>query len=285
MENNKIISEATQSVDIAQTDQNLTVDAMFQQSSLPSLAKQIFSVAPISGPSGALFNLRKKPGTNDFELVRANVSVESPTPVKTTVTREAIQDMFAMYGKEAEQVIGKMFRGIANEQENTSALTFLNANAVAATNLTLTDSLNAETNLFEITQKVHELVLKINSKNLRSYESWAVIPYSPLAGIMALTKYVGGEDKETRGLFIGQVGQTKFYVNPDATSSVAYVGIKDSDNMSKSSAVFSPYQAQIVETQDPDSGEMVYFIFNRYAITMSPLNEVGNELMYKFSIL
>jgi len=57
---NKTILETTDSIDIAQTDQNLSVDDMFQQSSVESLAKKICAVLPLTGPSGALFNIKKK---------------------------------------------------------------------------------------------------------------------------------------------------------------------------------------------------------------------------------
>lgn len=385
---------------IATTDENLTIDTMFQQSALPSLAKQIFSSIPVHGPTGAIFNLRKKVGTNDIELVRGDVTVISPSvSIPTGITQEAIDDMRSIFGKEANNIIGKLLRGIANDDENEKTIAFLEANSAVAADLTLSNSLNAEVNLFEITQKVHELVLKINSRNTRSYESWAVIPFTPLGGIMGLSQYAGAADKDERGLFIAKIGQTKFYMNPDSTitlgteatgvatvvgstnvtavsattgifenatltitdngtnitsvtssldtldtngvfvaaagdnllpapvalgataltltggatitltsaatgaggaatfdttgavawsstpSTMAYVGIKDTENPSKSSAVFSPYETQISPVTDPQSGNVNFHIFNRYAITPSPLSVLNNEMLYKFNIL
>jgi len=271
--------------EIATTDENLSVDVMFQQQELPSLGRQIFSVVPMNGPTAALFNIRKKAGANDFELVRAEVEVYPSQSINTGVSQEVIQDLKSQYGKEANQVIGTLLRGLSNDQENTRTLEFLEAKSLAVPDLQLSDSLNAENNMFELVQKVHELVLKANSQNMRSFEAFCVIPYQPGAAIAALSNYVGGEDKDERGLFLAHVGQTKFFMNPDATSTKAYVGIKDSSNPSKSAAVFSPYRSNVTEAQDPDTGGSNYFIFNRFAITASPLHVAGNEMLFKFNVL
>jgi hypothetical protein len=270
--------------EIATTDENLSVDAMYQQAELPSLGRQIFSVIPMNGPTAALFNLRKKSGTTDVELVRAEVEVEPSTSIHTGISLEAIQDLRAQYGKEVGAVVGTLLRGLTNDQENTATLAFLDSKAKSEAALSLSSAGHAENNLFEITQKVHELVLKANSKNMRTYQAFCVLPFSAGAAIAALSNYVGGEDKDERGLFLAEVGQTKFFMNPDATSDVAYVGLKDSRNPSKSAAVFSPYRDTIVEAQDPNTGASTYHIYNRFAITASPLHESNNEMIFKFQI-
>lgn len=271
---------------IGMTDENLSVDSMFQQASLPSLAKQIFSVIPIYGPTGGLFNIRKKAAANEFELVRREVSVVSPSAsIPTSITLEAIQDLRAQFGKEADNVIGQLLRGLANDQENTATLAFLNAQSLDGIDLNLSNSLNAETNLFEITQRVNELVLQINSNTLRTYEAYAVIPFKPIAGIMALHNYAGGKNLDETGLFVAHFGQTKYYVNPDATSTKAYVGLKDTNNPSKSSGIFSPYQSQVMTGIDPATGNSTYNIYNRFAITASPLHVTGNEMFHMFDII
>lgn len=280
-EQNKLHEEIT-AADIATTDENLSALQMFQQTALPSLGRQIFSVIPMSGPTAALFNIKKKDAEDSFELLRNEVEVYASTPISTGVTKEAIQDLRSQYGKEASMVVGTLLRGLANDDENTKTLAFLDAEAKAETGLTLSDSLNAETNLFEITQKVHELILAMNNKNMRTFEAFAVIPAAALGGIMGLKGVM--DTTEARGLFVAQIGLTKFYLNPDATSTTAYVGLKDTMNPSKSSAVFSPYVTDIVEVADPDTGEMNYHIFNRYAITKSPLHVTDNEMLYKFTI-
>lgn len=270
--------------EIASTDSNLSVDDMFQQTSLQSLGRLIFSVVPTRGPTSGIFNIRKKPGTNNFELLRKNVEVYPSESIKTGLTNEVIQDIKSQYGSNANQVIGTLLRGLANEQENVKTMAFLNAECKAESDLNLTNSLNAEMNTFEIGQKVHELILKANTQNNRTFDSFCVLPYTFAAGFAALNVYVGGMDRDESGLFISEIGNTKFYMNPDPTSTTAYVGLKDAVNPSRSSAIFSPYVENVIEAIDPDTGNPVYFIYNRFAIASSPLHVTGNEMLFKFNI-
>lgn len=285
MEEIKNLQEQTTAANIADTDQNLSVESMYHQSAVQSLAYAVCSVSQLEGPTGGIFNIRKKDGTNDFELVRTDVQVFPFTPVNTGITQEVLQDIEAQYGLDGIQMVVKTLKGIANESENVKLFEVLDANSKADTNLQLSDSLNAEVNLFEITQRVHEIVLKMNQKNFRTYEAFCILPATPLGGLFGLKEYSGAEDKTERGLFVTQIGQTKFYLNPNINSNTAYVGLRDSSNGGKSSLVFSPYKNEIYKAQDPASGEQAYFLTDRFAITPSPLNVLDNEMLYKFEVL
>ena len=274
------------SPDIAGNDSNLIPDQLFQQTLLPSLGRQIFSVLPIQGPTSGLFNLRKKAGVNDFELIRANASVYPSESIKTGLTQEVIQDIKAQYGKSAGPIIGTLLRGLSNEQENNRTIEFLNSSSLVMSELDLSQPKNAETNTFEIIQAVTSLVFRANSKTLRTYKAFCVLPYEFGASFMGLGAYVtSGDDKQQDGLFVAQVGNTRFYMNPEATSNTAYVGLKDPSNPSKSSAIFSPYVSNVITAIDPNSGQQTNHIYNRFAITASPLHEPGNEMLFKFNII
>lgn len=274
--------------EIATTDENLSLDKIFQQTELPSLGRQIFSVLPMNGPTAAIFNIKTdvtNPSDKKATLLRNEVEVYPSDSISTGITQEAVQDIRAQYGMFANQIIGKLLRGLANDQENTRTLEFLDAQSLALTDLQLSDSLNAEVNLFEITQRVHETILKMNNQNFRTYEAFAVIPATALGGIMGLTQYAGGQEDDSDDLLVTVIGKTKFYLNPDPTSTTAYVGLKDTRNPSRSSAVFSPYVSTVVESPDPDTGNVNYHLYNRFAITASPLHETDNEMLYKFNVL
>jgi hypothetical protein len=284
---NPLVEDTTgaEAPNIASTDSNLSADQMFQQTSLPSLGRLIFSVIPTQGPTSGIFNIRKKAGTNNFELVRNNLDVYPSESIKSGLTMEVLQDIKAQYGSNANQVIGTLLRGLANDQENDKTLAFLTSNSKQEAELNLTAPQNAETITFEIGQKVHQLILKANTQGIRTYDSFCVLPYRWASAFAALNTYVGGMDKDESGLFISEIGNTKFYMNPNPLDTNAYVGLKDVRNPSKSSAIFSPYIETVVEAQDPDSGEMSFFIFNRFGICMSPLHVTGNEMLFKFNIV
>lgn len=267
---------------IAQTDQNLSIDGIFQQTNIPSLAREICSVAELTGPSGALFNIIRKDDSS-ITLIRKEVEVFPSEILKTSITREAIQDLKSQFGKDADSIIGTLFRGLSNDVENEKLLTVLSANSKDYGDLQLSDSLNASTTAFELTQRIHEIVLKINQKYQRSYEAFCILPAISMSSFMGLGSYLGSV-KDSKGLFITQIGKTKFYLNPDSTDLFAYVGLHD-DNLSKSSLVLSPYQNQILDAVNPDSGDIHYFLVNRFAITVSALHELNNEMLYKFKVL
>jgi len=291
----KIISESTTSINedtpgpgapnIATTDENLSVSGMFQQTLLPSLGRQIFPVIDMYGPTAALFNLRKKDVSDDFELVRNNVEVYPSKSIPTNITQEVVQDIKAQYGKNANTIIGKLLRGVSNQKENDNTLAFLATNSKGGPNLTLTDAANSRTTMFEITQRVHELVLYMNSPTSRTYHAFCVLPYTNAASIATFKGYGGADDEDADGLFIGTIGLTKFFLNPDATATDAYVGLLNEQEPSKSSALFSPYAEDIIEVVNFDTGNISYHIFNRYAITLSPLSVANNEMLHSFTII
>lgn len=270
--------------DIATSDENLSVDQMFQQVSLPSLGRMIFPVVGMNGPTAALFNLRKKPGTNDFSLVRAEAEVFPSTAIKTGMTQEAVQDIYSQYGKESKEVIGRLLRGLANDQENEKTLEFLSAQSLSATPVVLSNSGNARDNVMEVTQKVHTLILQANKSFTRTFHSYCVLPYALAASFLALNAFTGGgEEPADSGLFLGSIGHTDFFMNPDPAANEVFVGLSDT-NPSQSAAVFSPYDSSVLPATDPDSGDLTFHIFNRFAITASPLHVPGEEMMFKFEV-
>lgn len=268
---------------IAQTDQNLSIDNIFQQTNIPSLAKEICAIAQLNGPSGAIFNIIRKDNTT-IELIRKEVEVFPSEILKTSITREAIQDLKSQFGKDADSIIGTLFRGLSNDLENEKLLGVLGTNSKDYGDLQLSDSLNASTTAYELTQRIHEIILKMNQKYQRSYDAFCVLPAISMSSFMGLGTFLGSADKDSNGLFITQIGKTKFYLNPDSTDLYAYVGLKD-ENLSKCSLVLSPYQNQILDAVNPDSGDIHYFLANRFAITVSALHELNNEMLYKFKVL
>jgi hypothetical protein len=45
------------------------------------------------------------------------------------------------------------------------------------------------------------------------------------------------------------------------------------------------YQQQIVDALDPETGELYYFLVNRFAIVSSALHKPGKEMLYKFKVV
>jgi len=276
---------------VATTDENLSVNDMFQQALIPSLGRQIFPVEQIHGPTAALFNIRKKPDTviggvvtqvNDVELLRSEVICEPSISISTGITQEAIQDLRNQYGSNANVIVGNMLRGLANRQENASTIAFLNLKSLVGPNLTRSVPTNPRTTMFEIIGRTNELVAKMNIPDYRSYHAYIVLPFSIAGSLMSLAEYVNGKFGEE--LHLLTIGKIRVYVNPDPLATDAYVGLHDED-MSKSSGVFSPYMSDVVTSINADTGEEGFHIYNRYALTASPLHTPGEEMFHRFTIV
>jgi hypothetical protein len=288
-ENNVILNENTDGANapnIATTDENLSIESMFQEAGHPSLGKSIFSTADISGPTAALFNVKLKADKSGVELIRGEVEVFPSTSIKSGLTQEALQDIINQFGvKSARSIIGGMLRTLTNAQENTKTLEFLEAKSVNKTTLAFAGIDDAKVLLNMLTKRVADSIFEINSENLLSFDSYCVLPHN-VASSITLSNLGGGDLSKlisSKDLFIGKIGFTSYYLSPDPLATKIYVGIKDED-LSKSAAVFSEYCANISIGTDVDTGNDSYFIFNRYAITESPLSALSKKMMHKFTV-
>lgn len=277
---------------IACTDENLSINGLYQQAKLPSLGRIIFTVSDIHGPTGAIFNVRTKADGSGIEIVRNEVEVYESPAKRTTITTESLQDIVRQYGEDGLKMVAKYLRGVANEEENQRTIQFLKDHAISAGTLTLTDPRIPDACWREISMKVQDCVLQMNSKNRRTYKAFVVMPYRFGAAMMSLFADMKNSDyADIENLFIGSSGLTDWFVNPDNTDSNIYVGLMDKEGFGKGCAVFSPYTDEIVKAHGSMKDnplyfteQTAYFIFNRYAITISPLHTPDNPMIMYFTV-
>ncbi len=265
----------TESIDVAQTDE--IINAVIEMKQYNSLAYSICEVSPIHGPTGGTFALVYDEGK--IKLLRGEVIVEDDTIEHTGFTIEAAQDLLTTYGKSAVDYISRVFGAISSMNENRKLISKLSTFATPFADLTLTDPGNAETTMFEIQQRVSELILLINSSSFKSLDSFVVMPMNVAASMLAISNRLPNDKKEF-GLFLGANSRTNFYLNPDVSSDEIFVGIK-SDIPGMSSVIISPYFHAIKKAVNPSTGQEDMFNYNRYAITQSRLSEF-QSMLYKF---
>ena len=271
---------------VADADQNLSLEDMFIQLKLPSLPRQIFSEVDITGATGGTFAIRQKNNTNDFEVVRRNFNLEPSEPIHTGLTVEVMQDIEAMFGRNGKAIACDMLRSLANDNENKKCLDFLKANAVDNGEIEYTYGKDSEKRYFQLAQKVHECVLEANSKNIRTFSSWCVLPAIDAASISSVTEYVGGVDMTAHhSLYLCKIGLVKYYLNPDINDTNVYVGLKDDRLPGRSSAYFGNFKSDILKVVNQDSGQHEYYIYNRFGMSLSPLHESDNPMLFKFKII
>lgn len=279
------INEDAWAENIAVRDENLSINGLYQQCTLPSLGRAIFTVTPIHGPTASLFNVKTKGDGSGIEIVRSEVEVYESPAKRTTITSEALQDIIKQYGEDGLKMIAKYLRSIANDEENQRTVEFLQNNAVSAGSISLTEPDSPDSCWREISMKVQDCVLKMNSLHRRTYQAFVVLPYKYGASIMSLfADMKNSEYADINTLFVGSSGLSDWFVNPDNTDTSVYVGLMDKEGMGRGCAVFSPYTDDIVKVSNYKTGVPGYFIYNRYAITMSPLHTNSDPLLMSFTV-
>lgn len=285
---NQILTEATTNADIGTADFNFNqLLTTFEELPTASLIRSIAAVVPMKYSTGKVINVRRQALNNSFETVSANLTVNTGAgnPVQSGISIEAAQDLQAQYGLDGYKLVANMLRGIIDEEENNAFITWLDTNSTAGAALTLSAPTGAEQNLFEITQRVQELVITMNSGQFRTYDAFCVLPYKSAAAISALSRYVNENQDIRDRLWINKIGHTTYFVNPQVAHTNAYVGLmgKGTD-IGASSVIMGTYQEEILHSKYVESFQPNIGILNRYATALNPLSTAGNEMLHKFAI-
>jgi hypothetical protein len=279
--------EKTTHTDIGTADFsfNKVIDA-FQELPTTSILRSIAAVVPMKMSTGSVINIRRNGVTNSFETVESTMTVNdvSATPLASGLSVEVIHDLFRQYKESAYDYASALLRGIVDKAENDALITFLNTNSLNTTALVLTAPSSAEQTLFELTQRVQELVLKMNTPDFRTYEAFAILPYKYAASISAIQTYIGAKDKDEKRLIVSKIGKTIFYVNPDTTATKVYVGLAVNGSIAASSIIVGDYQQEILRSTFVESFQENIGILNRYATVVNPLSTSGREMLMEFTI-
>lgn len=271
---------------IETTDENLSLPEIYMKMRFPSVGKEIFTNAPVHGPTGAIFAIRGKASKDGYELLRSEVEVfPDMLEKKVEISKEVVEDLQSMFGLDGLKLLAAYLAGFAKEEENDKTLAFLEANCVSRPNLTLSEPQNPETTWKEISYKAHQLVLEANMTGKMTYNAFVLLPYKYAASIMAdFADLHNSSFANIDKAFVGNSGNLKFFINPNPEADTAYVGLTHLFDTGKSCATFSEYFNEIREALDPKSGRIKYFIYSKFALTKNPLHTTTTPLMFKFKI-
>tara|TARA_B110000881_G_scaffold157217_1_gene140046 strand:- start:256 stop:1119 length:864 start_codon:yes stop_codon:yes gene_type:complete len=260
----------------------------FEELPTISLLRAVAAVVPMKMSTGQIINLKRNAATNSFETVVSTLTINTATanPIQSGLSMEAMRDLTNQYGIDGYKIAANLLKGITDKEENDAFVAFLGANSLATPVLTLTDAGNAELNLFEVTQRVQELVIKMNTPSFRTYDAFVILPYKQVAAISALSKWSGGDEDLDSRLIVNKLGKTKYYVNPDPAATEAYVGLSDDDkkSMGASSVIMGTFPQEILKSGFVESFQGNIGILNRYATAVNPLSVGGAEMLVSFVI-
>jgi len=270
---------------IETTDQNLSLPELYQQLSIPSLAESVLFTSKLDGATGAIFNIKKNDEGDGIVLLRNDVEVYPSKPIKSEITTEAVEDIMKQFGINGVKSISEVLRGLSNDDKNTKLLEFLQLHAVKEDETLQLTSSNAKDTYFELTKRIAKSVLSMNTKGVKTYRASIILPYELASIVMGYTDNFAKNLPSTTTYYVGGNELHDFYINPIATDKNIYIILNDKYTQGKSAGVFAPYQDEIKVSVDPESGQPVYFIFNRFAMGISPLHTVDDPSIKSFTFV
>lgn len=285
-----------QAVDISTIDELLNNGSLSTYLGMSSLQADLFPTLPLKGPGGQFLNVQRK-DVNDntvFELLRGEVRLFESDPEKTGITKEALEDLIQQHGKENQvKVLNALFTGIINDKINDEVQTFLDNNSFQLNDLTLTPEIlmNAERTVYQIVKQVGEIIQTQNETIFKSCKAYCLMPqtYAGQFEVLGLFGKVDTKNCGTKGYsnIIQESKNIAFVINPNPNIKDVYVGFRDLEEPNRSQAQYSPYKSDIRTQVSFESGEINYHIFNRYALTMNPVQDDSSQktaMMWKFEI-
>jgi|TARA_B100002003_G_scaffold106127_1_gene98610 hypothetical protein len=285
----KELIEETHNDDIGTADFSFNkLIKTFEELPTVSLLREVATIVPMKMSTGNIINIRRNASTNSFETVEATLTINtaSSNPIQSGLSVEAMTDLNNQYGLDGYKIAANLLKGIVDQTENDAFIVFLDANALNTTPLVLSDPNSAEPCLFEITQRVQELIIKMNTPNFRTFSAFAILPYKNAASISALSHYVRGEEEAKKDLILNKIGNTSYYVNPDVTATKVYVGLKakDKKSLGASSIIMGTFPQELLKSTHVESFQANIGLLNRYATAMNPLHDTGSEMLMEFTI-
>lgn len=281
------------------------IDADFYQVMLGDILKDkiksflghhIAEVQPMLQPSGYVFARQETQDT--FKIIKKQIDVDTNKSI-VKISQEAWEDLLNLsnLNKAGESRTPDLFiswvKASAAHKETEKIIDLFKNNAVDAGNLTLNDTndakQNAETNLFYITKKVGDLVIKMNTPNFRTYDSFCILPQTGVGGILGLSFTYSRIDDSTdenraNDYFLGKINHTRYYLNPNPDDNNAYVGLKSHKEKGVNSLIYSPYCMNLTTAYNHNSGERTVGVFTRNSYTIHPLHSPTTPMLFKFTI-
>lgn len=277
-----------QAFDIQSTDELLHNGQTSAYLGTNSLQSDLFPTLPLRGPSGYFINVRRKDINNnkEFELIRNIAQTFDSEPEKTGLTKELLEDLINTYGKENQtKIMNSLIHSIVTDNVNDRVQTFLDTNQFQLPVLPVSD---VEKIVFQIVNRQGEVIHASNEKIYQGSKYFVLVPskYSSQFEILGLFGKVEAPKVEYSNL-LWETQKIVFIHNPNPGVESIYVGLRDTENVNRSQAAYSPYVSEVRSQVDYDTGNVNYHVFNRYQLTMNPIQDKSlkeRAMLWKFNI-
>lgn len=287
MENieNNIVEDVTVTANPANiVDQAKLMGAIDRILIKKSIARRVSDIQPLKGPVGIITGAEWDKTTGKLTIAKTDVEAKTKK-IRTEFTQEALQDLKGIYNESFYELLAHYLVDEMSYHIDSEFITMVRARANPVADIAFPGATYDE-NLLSLGRaiaiKVSKGLADLPISDNRAPVGWAIVS-SDVASALGLTTNVnenvemvdGANDTDNSPSYLGRLNGVDYYIdytNPnDGTNSVVF-GVKG-NGISKGSTIYCPYRKDWMEAVDPETGENVYFLMNRSAMVVNPLDE------------
>ena len=249
-----------------------------------SIARRVSDIQPLNAPVGIVTGAEWDKTTGKLTLAKADVEATTKK-IRTEFTQEALQDLQAIYGESFYDILAHYLVDELAYKIDADFITMVRDRANPIADISF-PGVTYDENLLSLGRaiaiKVSKGLADLPISDNRAPVGWAIVS-SDVASALGLTtnvnenvEMVDGENEADRSpSYLGRLNGVDYYIdytNPnDGTNSVVF-GIKG-NGISKGSTIYCPYRKDWMEAIDSETGQNAYFLMQRSAMVINPLDE------------
>lgn len=264
--------------DNAMVNQALLLGAIDKILIKNSIARRVSDIQPMQGPVGIVSGAQWDKIEGKLTIAKTDVTAFTEK-IRTEFTIEALQDLQGIYKESFYDMLAHYILDELAYKIDEKFITMIKTRASTKDTLVFSGA-TFDNSLRSVGQSIVVAVNKglsdLPISDNRSPQGWAIVSSnvaSLLAGTLGDSSKEGLDDESPS--YLGRIAGVDYFVDythpNDGLDSVVF-GIKG-NGYSKGSTIFSPYIKQWVEAIDPGTGEQIFFLLDRTAMVVNPLDE------------
>ena len=262
----------------AMVDQAKLIGAIDKILIKSSIARRVSDVQPLKGPLGIITGAQWDKDTGKLSLAKKDVSAITHK-IRTEFTKEALQDLQNIYNESFYDVLAHYIIDELRYKIDNQFITMITDRAVDKGSFSFKGS-DFDTALWAVGQSIAISVNKglcdLPISDNRSSKGWAVVSSNVASLLEGTLSDTGGEKlDDDSSSYLGRIAGVDYFINythpNDGTNNVIF-GMKG-NGLSKGSTIYSHYNTQWIDTISPETGESIFFLLDRTAMEINPLDD------------
>lgn len=238
-----------------------------------SMAQRVSDVQILTAPVGVITGANWDKTNSKLNLKTSNIEVITEK-IKTEFTHEGLTDLENIYKEDFVNILSYYLVDQLIYKLDERFLTMVKDRATKQKPIII----KKEDSLWDMGRTISIAVNKglsdLPISDNRSSKGWAIVN-SDIASLLSVNNNIESDNYDSSSSYIGNMAGVDYYIDythENTKENSIIFGIKG-NGISKGSTIFSPYTNDWIQVVNPDDGENVYFLLNRTAMTINPLDD------------